>query len=131
MRPILKNTQHNPEIIITAGQLSQKFCMIINKKTTNIRIELRASSVFHIRLFQMLMDHLCIYKIQKGIMYVYFSFRAMGVCLSMMIGRSGSMVGSNLIGWLLEVNCGAGFYLFGGFLIGKYFLLNKLTLYYV
>ncbi|CAB3235705.1 unnamed protein product [Arctia plantaginis] len=44
-------------------------------------------------------------------------YRAMGVCLSMMIGRTGSMVGSNLIGLFLEVNCGAGFYLFGGLLI--------------
>ncbi|XP_075972113.1 synaptic vesicle glycoprotein 2C-like isoform X2 [Anticarsia gemmatalis] len=44
-------------------------------------------------------------------------YRAMGICLSMMLGRSGSMVGSNLIGWFLDVNCGAGFYLFGGLLV--------------
>ncbi|KAG6448247.1 hypothetical protein O3G_MSEX005358 [Manduca sexta] len=44
-------------------------------------------------------------------------FRAMAICLSMMMGRVGSMVGSNLIGMFLETNCGAGFYLFGGILI--------------
>ncbi|XP_037867558.1 synaptic vesicle glycoprotein 2A [Bombyx mori] len=44
-------------------------------------------------------------------------FRAMAICLSMMMGRVGSMIGSNLIGVFLETNCGAGFYLFGGILI--------------
>ncbi|CAH0673812.1 unnamed protein product [Spodoptera exigua] len=44
-------------------------------------------------------------------------FRAMAICLSMMMGRVGSMVGSNLIGLFLEVNCGAGFYLFGSIII--------------
>lgn len=53
------------------------------------------------------------------------------MCLSMMIGRTGSMVGSNLIGLFLEINCGAGFYLFGGLLIGKeetsdFFILSKM-----
>ncbi|KAF9809229.1 hypothetical protein SFRURICE_012181 [Spodoptera frugiperda] len=44
-------------------------------------------------------------------------YRAMAICLSMMMGRVGSMVGSNLIGLFLEVNCGAGFYLFGSIII--------------
>ncbi|KOB69130.1 SV2-like protein 1, partial [Operophtera brumata] len=44
-------------------------------------------------------------------------FRAMAICLSMMMGRVGSMVGSNLIGVFLQVNCGAGFYLFGGIIV--------------
>ncbi|CAH0582861.1 unnamed protein product [Chrysodeixis includens] len=44
-------------------------------------------------------------------------YRAMAICLSMMMGRVGSMVGSNLIGLFLEVNCGAGFYLFGSLII--------------
>ncbi|XP_047531889.1 organic cation/carnitine transporter 7-like isoform X1 [Vanessa atalanta] len=41
-------------------------------------------------------------------------FRAMAVCLSMMMGRVGSMVGTNLIGLFLETNCGVSFYLFAG-----------------
>ncbi|XP_049870514.1 synaptic vesicle glycoprotein 2B-like [Pectinophora gossypiella] len=41
-------------------------------------------------------------------------YRAMSVCLGMMMGRTGSMVGSNLIGFLLNSNCGVAFYLFGG-----------------
>ncbi|PZC79838.1 hypothetical protein B5X24_HaOG215707 [Helicoverpa armigera] len=44
-------------------------------------------------------------------------YRAMAVCLSMMLGRTGSMVGSNLIGLFLDINCGAGFYLFGSLLV--------------
>lgn len=44
-------------------------------------------------------------------------YRAMAICLSMLLGRTGSMVGSNLIGFFLDVNCGAGFYLFGSLLV--------------
>lgn len=44
-------------------------------------------------------------------------YRAMAICLSMMMGRVGSMVGSNLIGLFLDINCGAGFYMFGSILI--------------
>ncbi|KAL4702819.1 hypothetical protein ACJJTC_003977 [Scirpophaga incertulas] len=43
--------------------------------------------------------------------------RAMAVCLSMMIGRVGSMIGSSIIGIFLQTNCGFSFYLFGGILI--------------
>ncbi|CAH0752199.1 unnamed protein product [Diatraea saccharalis] len=46
-------------------------------------------------------------------------YRAMAVCLSMMMGRVGSMAGSNLIGVFLQTNCGLSFYLFGGIIIGK------------
>lgn len=51
---------------------------------------------------------------------MFVSYRAMAICLIMMLGRVGSMVGSNLIGVFLEVNCGAGFYLFGGIIVGKF-----------
>ncbi|KAL0831764.1 hypothetical protein ABMA28_001303 [Loxostege sticticalis] len=44
-------------------------------------------------------------------------YRAMAVCLSMMMGRVGSMAGSNLIGVFLQSNCGISFYLFGGIII--------------
>ncbi|XP_034828547.1 synaptic vesicle glycoprotein 2C-like [Maniola hyperantus] len=44
-------------------------------------------------------------------------YRAMAVCLSMMMGRVGSMAGSNLIGLFLTINCGASFYLFGSIII--------------
>ncbi|XP_053605265.1 synaptic vesicle glycoprotein 2C-like isoform X2 [Plodia interpunctella] len=44
-------------------------------------------------------------------------YRAMAVCLCMMLGRVGSMVGSNLIGIFLQTNCGLSFYIFGGLLI--------------
>ncbi|CAH0628611.1 unnamed protein product [Chrysodeixis includens] len=44
-------------------------------------------------------------------------YRAMAICLSMMVGRTGAVFGSNLIGWFLQVNCGAGFYLFGILLV--------------
>ncbi|XP_039750577.1 synaptic vesicle glycoprotein 2C-like isoform X2 [Pararge aegeria] len=44
-------------------------------------------------------------------------YRAMAVCLSMMMGRVGSMAGSKLIGLFLTINCGASFYLFGSIVI--------------
>ncbi|VVD01483.1 unnamed protein product [Leptidea sinapis] len=44
-------------------------------------------------------------------------YRAMAVCLSMMMGRVGSMTGSNLIGVFLSTNCGLSFYLFGGLIV--------------
>ncbi|CAH0723970.1 unnamed protein product, partial [Brenthis ino] len=44
-------------------------------------------------------------------------YRAMAVCLAMMMGRVGSMCASSLIGVFLETNCGLSFYLFGGIII--------------
>ncbi|XP_045449196.1 organic cation/carnitine transporter 7-like [Melitaea cinxia] len=44
-------------------------------------------------------------------------YRAMAVCLSMMMGRVGSMTGSNLVGLFLATNCGASFYLFASIVI--------------
>uniref|UniRef100_A0A182QCG3 Major facilitator superfamily (MFS) profile domain-containing protein n=1 Tax=Anopheles farauti TaxID=69004 RepID=A0A182QCG3_9DIPT len=38
--------------------------------------------------------------------------RAMAVCLSLMTGRLGSVVGSNLVGLIMEQNCTLTFYLF-------------------
>lgn len=42
----------------------------------------------------------------------------MAVSISMMFGRLGSIVGSNLVGVLLESNCSATFYLYSGFILG-------------
>lgn len=36
-----------------------------------------------------------------------------------MMGRVGSVVGSNVIGVMLQTQCGLAFYLFGGMLVGK------------
>ncbi|XP_045485011.1 synaptic vesicle glycoprotein 2B-like isoform X1 [Pieris rapae] len=44
-------------------------------------------------------------------------YRAMAICLSMMMGRVGSMAGSNLIGMFLSTNCGLSFYIFGGLIL--------------
>lgn len=38
----------------------------------------------------------------------------MAVCVSMMFGRLGSTVSSNLIGYLLERNCELTYYVFSG-----------------
>lgn len=43
----------------------------------------------------------------------------MAICLSMMMGRVGSMAGSNLIGMFLSTNCGLSFYIFGGLILSK------------
>lgn len=44
----------------------------------------------------------------------------MAVCVVLMFGRLGSIVGSNLIGAILEVNCSGTFYLYSIFIIGEF-----------
>ena len=46
-------------------------------------------------------------------------FRAMALCLILMTGRLGAMVGSNVVGFLLTLNCEMIFILLGGLLIGE------------
>lgn len=47
----------------------------------------------------------------------------MAVSISMMFGRMGSIVGSNLVGVILESNCSFTFYLYSGFILGKFALI--------
>lgn len=48
--------------------------------------------------------------------------RAMAVCISLMMGRLGSVVGANYIGALLRDNCEVSFYACGATLIAAGFL---------
>ncbi|XP_013136917.1 PREDICTED: synaptic vesicle glycoprotein 2C-like [Papilio polytes] len=43
--------------------------------------------------------------------------RGMAMCLTMMVGRSGAIFGSNLVGSLINSACEANFYIFGGLLL--------------
>ncbi|KPJ06946.1 Synaptic vesicle glycoprotein 2A [Papilio machaon] len=43
--------------------------------------------------------------------------RGMAMCLVMMVGRSGAIFGSNLVGSLINTGCVANFYIFGGLLL--------------
>ncbi|XP_053698458.1 synaptic vesicle glycoprotein 2C [Sabethes cyaneus] len=45
------------------------------------------------------------------------NYRAMALCLILMTGRLGAMIGSNLVGFLLTYNCDLIFILLGGLLI--------------
>ncbi|XP_065086083.1 synaptic vesicle glycoprotein 2C [Ochlerotatus camptorhynchus] len=45
------------------------------------------------------------------------NYRAMALCLILMTGRLGAMIGSNVVGLLLTYNCNMIFILFGGLLI--------------
>ncbi|XP_049536828.1 synaptic vesicle glycoprotein 2C isoform X2 [Anopheles darlingi] len=45
------------------------------------------------------------------------NYRAMALCLILMTGRLGAMAGSNLIAYLLSINCNLIFVLFGGLLL--------------
>lgn len=47
--------------------------------------------------------------------------RAMAVCISLMMGRLGSTVGSNVVGLLLDNYCRLAFILSGSLLICKFF----------
>lgn len=51
----------------------------------------------------------------------------MAVSISMMFGRVGSIVGSNLVAVMLESNCSATFYLYSGFILGEWALLDFKT----
>lgn len=44
----------------------------------------------------------------------------MAVSIALMFGRLGSIVGSNLVGVILAVNCAATFYLYTSFILGKF-----------
>lgn len=50
------------------------------------------------------------------------SLRAMAMSMSMMIGRLGSVVGSNTVAFLLNDHCESAFYLSGTSIIGKNFI---------
>ncbi|XP_014369377.2 synaptic vesicle glycoprotein 2A [Papilio machaon] len=43
--------------------------------------------------------------------------RGMAMCLVMMVGRTGAIFGSNLVGSLINTGCVANFYIFGGLLL--------------
>lgn len=58
-------------------------------------------------------------------------FRAMALCLSLMIGRLGASAGSNAVGYMLEYQCDGVFYVFGGILLGMYLLTYTLYTYIV
>lgn len=50
----------------------------------------------------------------------------MAVSIALMFGRLGSIVGSNLVGVILAVNCVATFYLYTCFILGKFQYLRSL-----
>lgn len=52
----------------------------------------------------------------------------MAVCISLMFGRLGSVVGSNTAASLLDNHCEAAFYLSGSSVIGEY-LINFIFLF--
>lgn len=45
--------------------------------------------------------------------------RGKAVCICLMLGRSGSVIGSNIIGSLLESYCSITFGVFYGLMLGK------------
>lgn len=47
-------------------------------------------------------------------------FRAMAICISLMMGRLGSVVGANIVGQLLDNYCQLAFLLSGSSLISNY-----------
>lgn len=49
----------------------------------------------------------------------------MAVSISMMFGRLGSIVGSNLVGVLLENNCSATFLMYSGFILGEWNIIGS------
>ena len=50
-----------------------------------------------------------------------FGFRAMAMAISLMIGRLGAVIGSQIIGQLLYTDCPMAFYSFSITLISNFF----------
>lgn len=55
---------------------------------------------------------------KTSITQLFLFIRAMAVCVSLMMGRVGSVVGANLVGILLDNYCEVVFSTSGAFLIG-------------
>lgn len=51
----------------------------------------------------------------------FVTCRGKAVCICLMLGRSGSVIGSNIIGVLLESYCSITFAVFYGLVLGTYF----------
>lgn len=60
----------------------------------------------------------------RGLLHLLYAAaagnRAMALCLILMTGRLGAMVGSNVVGVLLTYNCELIFIVMGGLLIGEF-----------
>lgn len=63
-------------------------------------------------------------------MYVNVIFyRAMALCVIFMMGRIGSLIGSNIIGVLIAHNCNLIFFIYGGMLASKYLYTLNISKY--
>lgn len=63
---------------------------------------------------------------KSPIYFFLYIFRGMAVSLTMMLGRTGSIVGTNVAGLLLNAACEATFYTFGSLLIREYNFIQNL-----
>lgn len=50
----------------------------------------------------------------------------MALCIIFMMGRIGSVIGSNIIGVMIAHNCNLIFFIYGGLLASKYLPLNRI-----
>lgn len=52
-------------------------------------------------------------------------YRSIAMAVSLMVGRTGAMLASQFIGYLLQYSCNVLFFLFGGSYIGKLSIINS------
>ncbi|XP_045447530.1 synaptic vesicle glycoprotein 2B-like [Melitaea cinxia] len=86
------------------------FCILINFMTQNI--------VFAILLSAIPLTGLAVGPVNSYAVEIFpTNLRGMAISLTMMIGRTGSIVGTNVAGILINTFCTLTFYIFGGALI--------------
>ncbi|XP_069356243.1 synaptic vesicle glycoprotein 2C-like [Maniola hyperantus] len=86
------------------------FCVFINVVTQDI--------LFAILLSSIPLTALAVGPVNAFAVEIYpTNLRGMAISLSMMVGRIGSIVGTNVAGLLINAACEATFYFFGGMLI--------------
>ncbi|CAH0714583.1 unnamed protein product, partial [Brenthis ino] len=97
-------------LLILVYMIIGTFCILINFVTQNILFAVLLSSV---PLMGLAIGPITAYAVD----IFPTNLRGMAISLTMMVGRMGSTLGTNVAGILINASCEATFYLFGGSLI--------------
>ncbi|CAG9578976.1 unnamed protein product [Danaus chrysippus] len=97
-------------LLIAVYMIIGVFCILINFVTENM--------VFAVLLSSVPITGLAIGPVNAYAVEIFPThLRGMAISLSMMVGRTGSIVGTNVAGLLINAACEVTFYLFGGLLV--------------
>ncbi|XP_077296989.1 putative niacin/nicotinamide transporter NiaP [Arctopsyche grandis] len=105
-------------LLKTVGKRNVLIIIFILNGTCGLVIHWITNTIISITLFFGLqLAGTCIGIINAYVVEIFpTNVRAMAVCLTLMIGRVGSVFGTNIIGYLISVMCPASFFFFSGLL---------------